>query len=228
MPRSRARQRARPAGAAELARRSRRAMISAADHPLASAVETRPICVRMPVNAKNAGKKQDDDEVADGRLERCAPARCRAGSPRRAGRRRRSRGRRSPRWRRAPSSDTSASATALRDELARRGSARESRSNSGRTTTETSRAMKPPVRHRASSRVCRAEPARRRRRTPAGTRRSRRPTAAQVSASAPSCVLRQPRSARMRASTGNAVTDIATPRNSAKWVNGTSLVEKRG
>ena len=34
------------------------------------------------------------------------------------------------------------------------------------------------------------------------------------------------RSVRMRASTGNAVIDIATPRNSAKLVNGTSLVEK--
>ena len=46
-----------------------------------------------------------------------------------------------------------------------------------------------------------------------------------VSASAPSfvCVMRW--SARMRASTGNAVIDIATPRNSAKCVNGTSLVE---
>ena len=40
------------------------------------------------------------------------------------------------------------------------------------------------------------------------------------------CVM--PRSARMRASTGNAVIDIATPMNSAKLVNGTSLVEKRG
>ena len=52
--------------------------------------------------------------------------------------------------------------------------------------------------------------------------------AAQVSASAPSfvCVMRW--SARMRASTGNAVIDIATPRKSAKCVNGTSLVEKRG
>ena len=32
-----------------------------------------------------------------------------------------------------------------------------------------------------------------------------------------------PRSVRMRASTGKAVTDIATPMNSAKLVNGTSL-----
>ena len=32
----------------------------------------------------------------------------------------------------------------------------------------------------------------------------------------------------MRASTGNAVIDIATPRNSAKLANGTSLVENRG
>src|SRR5689334_2787550 len=36
------------------------------------------------------------------------------------------------------------------------------------------------------------------------------------------------RSAKMRANTGNAVTDIAAPRNSAKLVNGTSSDDSRG
>jgi hypothetical protein len=53
-------------------------------------------------------------------------------------------------------------------------------------------------------------------------------TAAQPIASAPSGVPVSPRSARMRASTGNAVTDMAIPMNSAKLVNGTSLLESRG
>ena len=53
-------------------------------------------------------------------------------------------------------------------------------------------------------------------------------TAAQVSAIAPmrvDCILR---SDRMRASTGNAVTDIDTPRKSANGTKGTSLVDSRG
>ena len=45
--------------------------------------------------------------------------------------------------------------------------------------------------------------------------------AAQVNASTPSSVRLIFRSVRMRASTGNAVTDIATPMNSAKLVKGT-------
>src|SRR5687768_9398365 len=52
--------------------------------------------------------------------------------------------------------------------------------------------------------------------------------AAHVKATAPSFVRVMRRSDRMRASTGNAVIDIAIPRNSAKFVNGTSLVENRG
>ncbi len=53
-------------------------------------------------------------------------------------------------------------------------------------------------------------------------------TAAQVSATTPSRVRCRPRSVRMRASTGKAVIDIDTPRNSAKTVNGTSRVESSG
>ena len=53
-------------------------------------------------------------------------------------------------------------------------------------------------------------------------------TAAQVSAMTPSAVVWMRRSVRMRASTGKAVTDIDTPRKSAKAVNGTSLVERSG
>ena len=52
--------------------------------------------------------------------------------------------------------------------------------------------------------------------------------AAQPRARAPSGVLLMPRSVRMRASTGNAVTDIAIPTKSAKLVNDTSAVAKRG
>ena len=44
-------------------------------------------------------------------------------------------------------------------------------------------------------------------------------TAAQVSAATPSSVRVRPRSVRIRASTGNAVIDIATPMNSAKATN---------
>src|SRR5438094_10512500 len=52
--------------------------------------------------------------------------------------------------------------------------------------------------------------------------------AAHVNATAPNSVLASPRSARMRASTGKAVTDNATPMNRAKLVNDTSLVDNRG
>ena len=52
--------------------------------------------------------------------------------------------------------------------------------------------------------------------------------AAHVRATTPSSVWLMPRSVRMRASTGKAVIDIATPMNSAKLVNGTSLDESRG
>ena len=52
--------------------------------------------------------------------------------------------------------------------------------------------------------------------------------AAQLSATTPSSVFSMLRSVRMRASTGNAVIDIATPMNSAKLVNGTSAVPNRG
>ena len=53
-------------------------------------------------------------------------------------------------------------------------------------------------------------------------------TAAQVSAIAPMRVLWMPRSVRILASTGNAVTDIETPRKREKQVNGTSLVDRWG
>ena len=53
-------------------------------------------------------------------------------------------------------------------------------------------------------------------------------TAAQLSAMAPSCVRWIPRSVRMRARTGKAVTDMETPRKRAKAVNGTSEVERPG
>ena len=53
-------------------------------------------------------------------------------------------------------------------------------------------------------------------------------TAAQVSAMAPIRLLCMPRSVRIRASTGKAVTDIETPMNSANTVNGTSLLDSRG
>src|SRR5207248_7020323 len=53
-------------------------------------------------------------------------------------------------------------------------------------------------------------------------------TAAHVNAIIPSSVLLTPRSVRIRARTGNAVIDIATPMKSAKLVNGTSLVESWG
>ena len=52
--------------------------------------------------------------------------------------------------------------------------------------------------------------------------------AAQPRAMIPSCVLCIRRSVRMRARTGNAVIDMATPMNRAKLVNGTSLLESRG
>src|SRR5581483_9108371 len=53
-------------------------------------------------------------------------------------------------------------------------------------------------------------------------------TAAQASEMTPMRVVWMRRSVRMRASTGNAVTDMDTPRNSAKQLNGTSLDENRG
>jgi hypothetical protein len=53
-------------------------------------------------------------------------------------------------------------------------------------------------------------------------------TDAQVIAIEPSRVFVRRRSVRMRASTGNAVTDIETPRKSANTVNGTSLVASIG
>ena len=53
-------------------------------------------------------------------------------------------------------------------------------------------------------------------------------TAAQVRAIPPIAVLSRPRSVRMRASTGNAVTAIDTPMNRANTVNGTSLLDNRG
>jgi hypothetical protein len=52
--------------------------------------------------------------------------------------------------------------------------------------------------------------------------------AAQVIAIEPSRVRCNPRSVRMRASTGNAVTDIEMPMKSANTANGTSLLEKAG
>lgn len=52
--------------------------------------------------------------------------------------------------------------------------------------------------------------------------------AAQARAITPSGVVLIPRSMRIRARTGNAVTDIETPRNSAKTVKGTSDDESRG
>ena len=53
-------------------------------------------------------------------------------------------------------------------------------------------------------------------------------TAAQVSAITPMWLLWIRRSVRIRASTGNAVTDIETPRKSAKLVNETSLDDSLG
>ena len=53
-------------------------------------------------------------------------------------------------------------------------------------------------------------------------------TAAQVSAMTPMRVVWMRRSVRMRARTGKAVTDMETPRNSEKQVNGTSLVDSIG
>ena len=52
--------------------------------------------------------------------------------------------------------------------------------------------------------------------------------AAQVSAMTPMRDLCMRRSVRMRASTGNAVTDIDTPMKSEKTVNGTSRVDSVG
>src|SRR5262249_15339303 len=52
--------------------------------------------------------------------------------------------------------------------------------------------------------------------------------AAQARATTPSGALCMRPAVKMRASTGKAVTDRATPRNRAKLVNGTSLVESRG
>jgi hypothetical protein len=53
-------------------------------------------------------------------------------------------------------------------------------------------------------------------------------TAAQVRATTPRWVVWIFRSVRMRARTGNAVTDIDTPMNSANCVNFTSEVDSRG
>ena len=52
--------------------------------------------------------------------------------------------------------------------------------------------------------------------------------AAQPRANTPSGVLSMPRSVRMRASTGNAVIDMATPMNSAKLSSGTPSGDRRG
>ena len=54
------------------------------------------------------------------------------------------------------------------------------------------------------------------------------PTAAHASAVAPIGLVVSPRSARIRARTGNAVMDIATPMNSEKLVKETSAVARRG
>src|SRR5437773_2245540 len=53
-------------------------------------------------------------------------------------------------------------------------------------------------------------------------------TAAHVSAIMPILLRNAPRSVRIRASTGNAVTDIEIPMKSTNTGNGTSLVEKMG
>ncbi len=54
------------------------------------------------------------------------------------------------------------------------------------------------------------------------------PAAAQARATLPRVVSFKPLSVTIRAKTGNAVIDIATPMNSAKLVNGTSLIDNRG
>src|SRR5262245_9660714 len=190
----------------------------------AEAPETRSIRVRMPANAKNAGSR--DSVTGPVRLSVQVLARrlsCGTMAP----------NRNAPKIAWTPICSvtnaevkTPASVARMAGHRRRSSEARTSRRASGLTTTSMS-TMKTIV----SATTITAPPALAS--ATATTHASRHhavtsSTAAHVRAIMPSSDRVMPRSARILASTGNAVIDMATPQNNAKLMNGTSLVENRG
>ena len=184
--------------------------------------DTRPICVRIPVNAKNAGRSRTvTTSVSFRPMSRASRLSCGITAP--------SRNAPKTAWMPIASVASAASSTPTMTTaiVPRAGGSSpmpaDARGHQRPDDERTSRRRtRPPRRSPERRRHLRLGP--RRRRTPAGTRRSRRRRPRPPRAVTPSGVRSSPRSVRMRASTGNAVIDIATPMNRAKLVNGTALV----